>query len=89
MILINLYKCDTLRIDVFNPKNNFVFIFLGYKMNSEPKTTDEKILFYHRYIEALKFANELKTNISDPNFSSDEVSISKSYRFAPALLHKE
>uniref|UniRef100_A0A3P9DK19 Gamma-glutamyltransferase 5a n=1 Tax=Maylandia zebra TaxID=106582 RepID=A0A3P9DK19_9CICH len=48
-------------------------IMKGYKMESEPKTTDEKILFYHRYIEALKFANELKTNISDPNFSSDEV----------------
>uniref|UniRef100_A0A3P9ATC9 Gamma-glutamyltransferase 5a n=1 Tax=Maylandia zebra TaxID=106582 RepID=A0A3P9ATC9_9CICH len=48
-------------------------IMKGYKMNSEPKTTDEKILFYHRYIEALKFANELKTNISDPNFSSDEM----------------
>ncbi|CAI5651014.1 unnamed protein product [Oreochromis niloticus] len=47
-------------------------IMKGYKMNSEPKTTDEKILFYHRYIEALKIANELKTNISDPNFSSDE-----------------
>uniref|UniRef100_A0A3P9DKN4 Gamma-glutamyltransferase 5a n=1 Tax=Maylandia zebra TaxID=106582 RepID=A0A3P9DKN4_9CICH len=47
-------------------------IMKGYKMESEPKTTDEKILFYHRYIEALKFANELKTNISDPNFSSDE-----------------
>ncbi|XP_039476577.1 glutathione hydrolase 5 proenzyme-like [Oreochromis aureus] len=47
-------------------------IMKGYRMNSEPKTTDEKILFYHRYIEALKIANELKTNISDPNFSSDE-----------------
>ncbi|XP_039884355.1 glutathione hydrolase 5 proenzyme-like isoform X2 [Simochromis diagramma] len=43
-------------------------IMKGYKMNSEPKTTDEKILFYHRYIEALKFANELK---KDPNSSSD------------------
>ncbi|XP_005952505.1 glutathione hydrolase 5 proenzyme [Haplochromis burtoni] len=48
-------------------------IMKGYKMNSEPKTTDEKILFYHRYIEALKFANELKPNISDPNFSSDKM----------------
>uniref|UniRef100_I3JZG4 Glutathione hydrolase n=1 Tax=Oreochromis niloticus TaxID=8128 RepID=I3JZG4_ORENI len=47
-------------------------VMKGYKMNSEPKTTDEKILFYHRYIEALKFANELKTNIRDPKFSSDE-----------------
>uniref|UniRef100_A0A668UX22 Gamma-glutamyltransferase 5a n=1 Tax=Oreochromis aureus TaxID=47969 RepID=A0A668UX22_OREAU len=48
-------------------------IMKGYKINSEPKTTDEKILFYHRYIEALKIANDLKTNISDPNFSSDQV----------------
>ncbi|XP_025752878.1 glutathione hydrolase 5 proenzyme [Oreochromis niloticus] len=47
-------------------------IMKGYKMNSEPKTTDEKILFYHRYIEALKIANGLKKNIRDPNFSSDE-----------------
>uniref|UniRef100_A0A3Q3CSL6 Gamma-glutamyltransferase 5a n=1 Tax=Haplochromis burtoni TaxID=8153 RepID=A0A3Q3CSL6_HAPBU len=61
-------------------------IMKGYKMNSEPKTTDEKILFYHRYIEALKFANGLKKYIRDPNFSSDKVSISKSYRFAPALF---
>uniref|UniRef100_A0A3Q4G9T9 Glutathione hydrolase n=1 Tax=Neolamprologus brichardi TaxID=32507 RepID=A0A3Q4G9T9_NEOBR len=48
-------------------------IMKGYKMKSEPKTTDEKILFYHRYIEALKFANELKTNIRDPKFSSDKM----------------
>uniref|UniRef100_A0A3P9ATX6 Glutathione hydrolase n=1 Tax=Maylandia zebra TaxID=106582 RepID=A0A3P9ATX6_9CICH len=47
-------------------------IMKGYKMNSEPKTTDEKILFYHRYIEALKFANGLKKHIRDPNFSSDK-----------------
>uniref|UniRef100_A0A3B4EXJ5 Gamma-glutamyltransferase 5-like n=1 Tax=Pundamilia nyererei TaxID=303518 RepID=A0A3B4EXJ5_9CICH len=39
----------------------------------EPNTTDEKILFYHRYIEALKFANGLKKHIRDPNFSSDKV----------------
>ncbi|XP_076746705.1 glutathione hydrolase 5 proenzyme isoform X3 [Maylandia zebra] len=48
-------------------------IMKGYKMNSEPKTTDEKILFYHRYIEALKFANGLKKHIRDPNFSSDKM----------------
>ncbi|KAL3976164.1 PML-RARA-regulated adapter molecule 1 [Sarotherodon galilaeus] len=48
-------------------------IMKGYKMNSEPKTTDEKILFYHRYIEALKFANGLKKHILDSNFSSDEM----------------
>ncbi|XP_039477229.1 glutathione hydrolase 5 proenzyme-like [Oreochromis aureus] len=47
-------------------------IMKGYKMNSEPNATDEKILFYHRYIEALKISNGLKKDISDPNFSSDE-----------------
>uniref|UniRef100_A0A3B4EZG9 Gamma-glutamyltransferase 5-like n=1 Tax=Pundamilia nyererei TaxID=303518 RepID=A0A3B4EZG9_9CICH len=47
-------------------------IMKGYKMESEPNTTDEKILFYHRYIEALKFANGLKKHIRDPNFSSDK-----------------
>ncbi|XP_063346470.1 glutathione hydrolase 5 proenzyme-like [Pelmatolapia mariae] len=35
-------------------------IMKGYKMNSEPKMTNEKTLFYHRYTEALKFANGLK-----------------------------
>ncbi|XP_039884350.1 glutathione hydrolase 5 proenzyme-like, partial [Simochromis diagramma] len=48
-------------------------IMKGYKMNSEPNATDEKILFYHRYIEALKFANGLKKYIRDPNFSSDKM----------------
>uniref|UniRef100_A0A668RSX4 Gamma-glutamyltransferase 5a n=1 Tax=Oreochromis aureus TaxID=47969 RepID=A0A668RSX4_OREAU len=47
-------------------------IMKGYKMNSEPKTTDDKILFYHRYIEALKFANGLKKHIRDPRFIPDE-----------------
>uniref|UniRef100_A0A668U1D4 Gamma-glutamyltransferase 5a n=1 Tax=Oreochromis aureus TaxID=47969 RepID=A0A668U1D4_OREAU len=32
----------------------------------EPNMTDEKIFFYHRYIEALKFANGLKKHIRDP-----------------------
>ncbi|XP_030593572.1 glutathione hydrolase 5 proenzyme-like isoform X2 [Archocentrus centrarchus] len=47
-------------------------IMKGFKMNSEPKTADEKTLFYHRYIEALKFANGLKKYIRDPKFNSDE-----------------
>ncbi|CAI5694911.1 unnamed protein product [Oreochromis niloticus] len=47
-------------------------IMKGYKMNSEPKMTNEKILFYHRYIEALKFANGLKKHIRDPEFNSEE-----------------
>ncbi|XP_063345779.1 glutathione hydrolase 5 proenzyme-like [Pelmatolapia mariae] len=48
-------------------------IMKGYKMNSEPKTNDEKILFYHRYIEALKFANGLKKHILDPKFRPDKM----------------
>uniref|UniRef100_I3JYI7 Gamma-glutamyltransferase 5a n=1 Tax=Oreochromis niloticus TaxID=8128 RepID=I3JYI7_ORENI len=48
-------------------------IMKGYEMKSEPNTTDEKILFYHRYIEALKFANGLKKDIRDPKFSSDKM----------------
>ncbi|XP_063345577.1 glutathione hydrolase 5 proenzyme-like [Pelmatolapia mariae] len=48
-------------------------IMKGYKMNSELKTTDEKILFYHRYIEAFKFANGLKKHIRDPKFHPDKM----------------
>uniref|UniRef100_A0A668U4I0 Gamma-glutamyltransferase 5a n=1 Tax=Oreochromis aureus TaxID=47969 RepID=A0A668U4I0_OREAU len=54
-------------------------IMKGYKMNSEPKTTDDKILFYHRYIEALKFANGLKKHIRDPRFIPDEPSYMDSF----------
>ncbi|KAL3976167.1 solute carrier family 35, member E1 [Sarotherodon galilaeus] len=46
-------------------------IMKGYNIKSEPITTDEKKLFYHRYIEALKFANGLKENIRDPEFDPD------------------
>ncbi|CAI5651008.1 unnamed protein product [Oreochromis niloticus] len=48
-------------------------IMKGYKMNSDLKTTDEKTLFYHRYIEAFKFANGLKKHIRDPKFHSDKM----------------
>uniref|UniRef100_A0A3Q4HCS0 Gamma-glutamyltransferase 5a n=1 Tax=Neolamprologus brichardi TaxID=32507 RepID=A0A3Q4HCS0_NEOBR len=50
-------------------------IMKGYKINKEPNTTDEKTLFYHRYIEALKFANGLRKRIRDPGFDPDNVSI--------------
>uniref|UniRef100_A0A3P9D147 Gamma-glutamyltransferase 5a n=1 Tax=Maylandia zebra TaxID=106582 RepID=A0A3P9D147_9CICH len=73
---LELYEAkvtDAWNISLGEYKLLILNIMKGYKMESEPKTTDEKILFYHRYIEALKFANELKTNISDPNFSSDEM----------------
>ncbi|XP_031610654.1 glutathione hydrolase 5 proenzyme-like [Oreochromis aureus] len=46
-------------------------IMKGYKINKEPNMTDEKIFFYHRYIEALKFANGLKKHIRDPEFNPD------------------
>uniref|UniRef100_A0AAX7SSV7 Gamma-glutamyltransferase 5a n=1 Tax=Astatotilapia calliptera TaxID=8154 RepID=A0AAX7SSV7_ASTCA len=48
-------------------------IMKGYKMNSELKTTDEKILYYHRYIEAFKFSNGLKKHIRDPKFHSNKM----------------
>ncbi|XP_030605450.1 glutathione hydrolase 5 proenzyme-like [Archocentrus centrarchus] len=48
-------------------------IMKGYKMNSAPITTDEKILFYHRYVETLNIARGLKKHIRDPKFTSDEV----------------
>uniref|UniRef100_A0A3Q2WHW0 Gamma-glutamyltransferase 5a n=1 Tax=Haplochromis burtoni TaxID=8153 RepID=A0A3Q2WHW0_HAPBU len=50
-------------------------IMKGYKINKEPNTTDEKTLFYHRYIEALKFANGLRKRIGDPKFDPANVSI--------------
>uniref|UniRef100_A0A668U5A8 Gamma-glutamyltransferase 5a n=1 Tax=Oreochromis aureus TaxID=47969 RepID=A0A668U5A8_OREAU len=43
----------------------------------EPNMTDEKIFFYHRYIEALKFANGLKKHIRDPEFNPDNVKMAK------------
>uniref|UniRef100_A0A3Q2WSK8 Gamma-glutamyltransferase 5a n=1 Tax=Haplochromis burtoni TaxID=8153 RepID=A0A3Q2WSK8_HAPBU len=55
------------------PPSGGAILSLILNIMKEPKTTDEKILFYHRYIEALKFANGLKKYIRDPNFSSDKV----------------
>lgn len=36
----------------------------------------QKTLTYHRYAEALKFANSFKKHIRDPKFSSDDVKLS-------------
>ncbi|XP_017270012.1 glutathione hydrolase 5 proenzyme [Kryptolebias marmoratus] len=48
-------------------------ILKGYQMNSAPQSIDEKTLFYHRYVEALKFANGQKKHIRDPHFVSDKI----------------
>uniref|UniRef100_A0A3B5LRK9 Gamma-glutamyltransferase 5a n=1 Tax=Xiphophorus couchianus TaxID=32473 RepID=A0A3B5LRK9_9TELE len=40
-------------------------IMKGYQMNSAPRSVDEKILFYHHYVEALKFANGQKKQVRD------------------------
>lgn len=52
-----------------------LFSFTGYGLKSESLTGQQKILAYHRYAEAFKFANGLKKHIRDPNFSSDKVRI--------------
>lgn len=43
-------------------------------MSSASQSLDEKTLFYHRYIEAFKFANGQKKHIRDPRVVSDKVS---------------
>ena len=60
--------------------NKQLFLFTGYQLNSAPLTVEQKTLFYHRYIEAFKFANGLKKDIRDPQFASEKVSINKSLR---------
>lgn len=49
--------------------------FAEYQMRSAPLSVEEKIRFYHRYVEAFKFANGLKRHIRDPHFKADKVSI--------------
>ncbi|KAM9394278.1 gamma-glutamyltransferase 5a isoform 1-T2 [Pholidichthys leucotaenia] len=49
---------------------SFLLNIMKEYMNSAPITDEQKILFYHRYAEALKFANGLKKQIRDPKFSS-------------------
>ncbi|CAG5920624.1 unnamed protein product [Menidia menidia] len=48
-------------------------IMKGYEMNSDPLTVDQKTQFYHRYVEAFKFANGLKREIRDPQFGSEKM----------------
>ncbi|XP_041856660.1 gamma-glutamyltransferase 5a [Melanotaenia boesemani] len=48
-------------------------IMKGYHLNLAPQTAEQKTLFYHRYVEALKFANGIKRHIRDPKFSFEEM----------------
>ncbi|MEQ2186352.1 hypothetical protein GOODEAATRI_027607, partial [Goodea atripinnis] len=42
-------------------------------MNSAPQSVEQKTQFYHRYVEAFKFANGLKKHIRDPHFKSEKM----------------
>ncbi|XP_035514534.1 gamma-glutamyltransferase 5a [Morone saxatilis] len=48
-------------------------IMKGYQLNSASLKGDQKKAAYHHYIEALRFANGLKTHIRDPKFTSSEI----------------
>ncbi|XP_077571275.1 gamma-glutamyltransferase 5a [Stigmatopora nigra] len=51
---------------------NFVLnIMKGYNLNPTCLSGEQKSLFYHRYVEALKFANGLKKYSNDPLFSAN------------------
>ncbi|CAN9513511.1 unnamed protein product [Ophioblennius macclurei] len=47
-------------------------VMKGFYLNSGSLSDDEKTLFYHRYIEAFKFANGLKKHVRDPHFGSEK-----------------
>uniref|UniRef100_A0A667ZX56 Glutathione hydrolase n=1 Tax=Myripristis murdjan TaxID=586833 RepID=A0A667ZX56_9TELE len=47
-------------------------IMKGYELDSTSLMGQQKVLTYHRYVEAFKFVNGLKKYIHDPNFSSEE-----------------
>uniref|UniRef100_A0A665T1T9 Gamma-glutamyltransferase 5a n=1 Tax=Echeneis naucrates TaxID=173247 RepID=A0A665T1T9_ECHNA len=47
-------------------------IMKGYGLNSASLTGEQKTLTYHRYVEALKFANGMKKQ-TNPQFSSEEM----------------
>uniref|UniRef100_A0A3Q0SRC4 Gamma-glutamyltransferase 5a n=1 Tax=Amphilophus citrinellus TaxID=61819 RepID=A0A3Q0SRC4_AMPCI len=55
-------------------------LVLNIMKGSSPITTDEKILFYHRYVETLNIARGLKKHIRDPKFTSDEESFADDKR---------
>uniref|UniRef100_A0A3B3VMA6 Gamma-glutamyltransferase 5a n=2 Tax=Poecilia latipinna TaxID=48699 RepID=A0A3B3VMA6_9TELE len=48
-------------------------IMKEYQMKSAPHSVEEKIQFYHRYVEAFKFANGQRRHIQDPRFKSEDM----------------
>ncbi len=83
LVTAHLWKWFTLGIENVNSR----FLFTGYGLNSASVKGEEKTLTYHRYIEALKFANGLKKHIRDPRFSSDEVSFRKGSSENVCIFH--
>ncbi|KAG7331940.1 hypothetical protein KOW79_003774 [Hemibagrus wyckioides] len=58
-------------------------IMEGYELHSNDIHNDKRVLTYHRYVEACKFANGLKQFIKDPKFySKKEAHILTEVRFA-------
>uniref|UniRef100_A0A3Q3AFU2 Gamma-glutamyltransferase 5a n=1 Tax=Kryptolebias marmoratus TaxID=37003 RepID=A0A3Q3AFU2_KRYMA len=62
-------------------------ILKEYQMNSAPESSDEKTRFYHLYAEAFKFANRLKKHIRNPNFVSENVSITQCFKERAYINH--
>ncbi|XP_072538689.1 glutathione hydrolase 5 proenzyme-like [Salminus brasiliensis] len=51
---------------------NFILnVMEGYDLNKDSLKGKERLLTYHRYIEASKFANGLRKLMRDPRFNSD------------------
>lgn len=75
VILANRNNFGSLSVIIININ----FLLSGYQSIQPLVTTEQKVLFYHRYIEAFKFANGLKKHIRDPKFSSEKVSTAKMF----------
>eukprot|EP00066_Takifugu_rubripes_P024514 XP_011613780.1 PREDICTED: gamma-glutamyltransferase 5 [Takifugu rubripes] len=52
-------------------------ILKGFEPNLKDLKDHQRALTYHRYAEALKFANSLKKYIRDPKFSPDDVEMAR------------
>lgn len=53
--------------------SDFLCVFSGYEMNPSSIRDGARVLTYHHYVEACKFANGAKQFIKDPKFSSATV----------------
>lgn len=52
-------------------KRHCIFVSTGYDLTPASLSGEQKTLFYHRYVEALKFANGLKKHTRDLEVSSE------------------